>query len=213
MRTSEKKGQRMRQALNGSRKTTLILLLCAVLLIGVSLAYLLTRTNTLTNAFTFGKPKIDIEEDFDGWNHKKVKLENVKGPDAVPGVVRAMIIPVLKDKTTGQTTGGAMGPLADPGGGNKVVMGDLTFELASDWAAHWFYKDGYFYYRKVLAPGEQTPNLLLSVYLTVDTPAIREKYVNTDVTVEVFADILQAEGGAPGQAWGVTVSGGIVSYP
>jgi len=189
------------------RNLILAITLCGLLLAGGSLAYMAAAMAPLTNPFTFGTTEIDIDEDFDGWDLKEVCLVNVAGEGRVPGVVRALLIPVLKDADSGRTIGGDMGPLSDPTGGTELVLGDLTFELDPDWETNWFYKDGYFYYRTVLQPGETTAPLLHRVRLTDDTPAMREKYADITITVEVFADILQAAGGAASQAWGITVTG------
>ena len=204
----KEKAQRKSRLLGGKqRKIVLVLLLCGVILVGSTWAYMKRVTNTKLNPLTFGEIEPDIEEKFLGWDVKEVKLVNVDGSGRVPGVVRAMIIPVLKDKTTGLTTGGDMAALSNPTGTTQVVMGDLTFKLVADWETHWFYKDGYFYYRTVLQPGEKTTILLGRVILTSDTPEMREKYKNITVTVEVLNDILQAEGGAASAAWGLTVNG------
>lgn len=181
-----------------------------IFLIGATIAFQHAITVTATNPFTLGEVTVTIKEEFDGWDTKKIYLTNDKTENSVPGVVRAMIIPVLKDTQSGNGLGGSLEALSEPVN-NEMVVGDFTFYFASDWYANWFYKDGYFYYRKVLEPGETTTQLLDKVALTEDTPEKQSEYAGITVEVEVLADILQAEGGAAADAWGVIVNGNTVS--
>ena len=178
--------------------TWLLAALSGVLLVGVTFAYLSAMTDPKENPFSFGKIKIDIDEDFDGWVTKEVRLTN-DGEDNVPGVVRAMIVVQLKDEN-GDGINGDFDP-------------DNEIELVYDanWATYWFFKDGFYYYREVLDPGVTTEPLLSKVQLADDTPDMREKYKDVTVEVVVMADIIQAANGAPEAAWGVYVTGTTVS--
>lgn len=177
--------------------------------------YLTHITNSVTNAFSVGSTSIEIVEpgvDSDsvswGESSKPVYLKNPESKDSIDGVVRAMVVPRLVDKETGQETGGSLGALGEPSG-NALVMGDITLHFAGDWSSNWFYKDGYFYCRKVLKPGETSPQLLSG--LTLTDPAKAGDYQGLTVKIEVLADILQAGGTAPQTEWNVSVSGDIVS--
>lgn len=181
-----------------------------IFLIGATMAFQHVITVTATNPFTLGEVSVEIKEDFDGWKMKKVYLTNVLTESSVPGVVRAMIVPVLKDTQTGNGLGGSLEALSEPVD-NKMVVGDFTFHFANGWEANWFYKEGYFYYRQVLKPGETTTQLLDQVSLTEDTTEKRDEYKGVTVEIEVLADILQAEGGAAEDAWGIKVNGNTVS--
>ncbi len=180
----------------------------------VTLMYMTALTPTVTNAFTIGSASVVIEEpeiDPDqvewGADSKPVILENPAGEDRVPGIVRAMLIPGLKDEE-GNAAGGNLGTITQPSG-NTMVLGDITLHFADDWSSHWFYQNGYFYYRKVLNPGEKTTKLLSGVTLT--NGSLSDPYVDSGkvtVTIDVLADILQTAGNAPETEWGVTVGSG-----
>ncbi len=187
-----------------------ILLLVILISISSTTGQLNTRTEDLDNEFAFGKTGVTVEENFDGWDVKEVSLTAEAGADCVPGVARARLMPYVLTESGGYTPS-YLGELPAAITGNDLVMGDITLNLASDWSDNWFYKDGCFYYKKVLAPGETTALLLQKVSLTEDTPAMREKYGDAEIKVEVIAEILQAEGGAPASKWGVTVTGNTVS--
>ena len=120
-----------------------------------------------------------------------------------------MLVPYILD-SDGNYISCDLGGLSAPVG-NKMVLGDLTLEFASDWSTNWFYQDGYFYYKKVLNPGESTTMLLSKVSLTSNTAEMKKKYADTEIKIEVMAAILQAEGGAPEAEWGITVTGTAVS--
>lgn len=189
---------------------TIVLTLLAAM--GVTAALLNTRTETVDNAFNFGQTKVTVveNEDYD-WNKKEVRLTAASGADYVPGVVRAMIVPYVLD-SSGNYISADLGDMPETITGNTVVLGDITLELAGDWSTNWFYKEGYFYYQKVLKPGQTTELLLNKVSLTdSDTADMGEKYADTKIKIEVMAGILQAEGGAPEAEWGVTVTGNTVS--
>lgn len=210
-----KKSQVRRRHHKRRRRTVGIWLKLPMLLVGVlaivgTVMYLTTQTVELTNAFTVGKNTIqivepDINPDAVEWGSemKPVKLRNPGEADNAPGVVRAMLIPYLTDADTGDRLGGDLGGLTEPVG-NTMALGDVTFHFANDWSNNWFYMDGFFYYRKVLSPGEETTKLLTGVTLS---DAKAGEYTDKRVKIDVMADILQTEGDAPSTEWGVTVSG------
>lgn len=204
---TEKVKTRRRKRLLFTAGSVILILLIAM---DVTVALLNTLTGTVDNEFKFGQTKISVNEDFDGWDKKEVRLTAASGDDYVSGVVRAMIVPYVQDQS-GNYISADLSAMPESITGNTVVLGDITLELDTNWNTNWFYKDGYFYYNKVLAPGETTELLLQKVSLTSDTTAMREKYTDTDIKIEVMAGILQAEGGAPEVEWGVTVTGNTVS--
>jgi len=195
-------------------KYTALITLCALLLIGGTLAVLTAMTNEVINPFTFGNIDIKIDEDFTPWVIKEVRLTNETGENAVPGIVRAKIVPVLVDEANPvDGRGENLGAIGAPTG-TRLPLGDFIFVFYESFAggdsANWFYKDGYFYYKSVLQPGQTTSvPLLQNVELGPDIDP--EKYEGINFNVEVLAEIVQAEGNAPFDAWGVTVTNGTVS--
>lgn len=195
--------------MRGHRKNILLVLAVVLVLaisVGGTMAYLATRTEDRGNPFAFPTAGVSIEENFDGWNIKEVQVRN---DSPVPGVVRVMLVPRVEN-AEGNYVSVNLGTMGEPQD-NKIVMGDFTLELAANWADNWFYQDGFFYYRRVLEQGGVSEKLLQKVSLTQDTPEIQEKYKDLQVKIDVQADLLQAEGGAPEAEWGVTISGDVVS--
>jgi len=177
----------------------LTVLVFVSLSINGSLSYLSNQTVPVSNNFTMGIPKVEINEpsvdpDHVQWgaNSKPVTLSvplNAGG-----GVVRASFIPMFKN---------AAGVLAQPIS-NQLVCGDITLHFTPGWDTNWFYRNGYFYYKTVLAPGQTTTMLLSGVTLTANTPEMITKYQDISVEIEVLADILQKNADTD-TLWGVTV--------
>ncbi|MCL1797597.1 MAG: hypothetical protein FWG24_04725 [Eggerthellaceae bacterium] len=182
-----------------------LVVLPLVILVGLTtLAYLSALTNTEVNVLGIGKTSVEIDERFNGWDTKQVQLTLGTGDDYVPSVARAMIVPYIMDKE-GNYIACDLDDFSLPVN-NKMDLGDVILEFASDWADNWIYgEDGYFYYRHVLFPttaanANKTSVLLTKVSLS---DAALEKYGDEAfVKIEVLADVLQAEGNGPGE-WGL----------
>jgi hypothetical protein len=200
----------------GHKKRSQILKLAVVLLVALigfsTLAFLSTLTNTETNVFGIGKTEISIDENFNGWQTKEVRLGITTDADDVASIVRVMLVPYVID-TDGNYIICDMADFSAPLN-NKMDLGDVILEFDPSWSSNWIYgDDGYFYYRYVLYPEtnyNQTSLLLTKVSLS---EAAQEKYgTDAQIKVELLADALQAEGNAPA-LWGLSadVASGTVS--
>lgn len=118
-------------------KSLLALVLVALLLtIAVSgtLAYLVDRTQTVTNTFTPTQVDIEVKDDY--------KIENVNNPKNVDAYVRAAVLVNWKL-------------------GNDVfgeVPTGYSWEIGTDWEKA---ADGFYYYKKKLPVGSVTPALVV----------------------------------------------------
>lgn len=185
--------------------TTVIILVLIVLsaIFALSIAYLSSVTNTQTNEFSIGSAEVTIDENFDGWQAKEIKLAIETGENNVPCYARVMIVPYILDGE-GNYISCDLGELYKPVN-NKMELGDVILEFASDWSSNWTFRDGFFYYNSVLYPttaggANETSLLLTKVSLSEDA---RQKYgEEAYIKIEILADILQAEGNA-GQEWGL----------
>lgn len=202
--------------MNGKLKKSHIGLIMAIALVvsfGAvgTLAYITKTLDTMKNSFNLGEttviivePSVDPSSVPWGANTKPVKLTNQAGPDSVPGFVRALLVPTIVSKENGQQTEAKLGALSEPVS-NRMVLGDIELVFVSDWKTNWFYKDGYFYYRNMLNPGESTTNLLSGVVLSSTGKA--ENFAKVDVKVNVLADIIQYGDAPAAAAWGIHISG------
>lgn len=180
----------------------------SVVLVGVTFALRDTTTNQEVNKFGVGKTSVTIiEENVDPTNppipwdpdSKHVQLQLGAGDDIVPSLVRAIIVPIVRDDATGNITEGHFGPLTEPVG-NQVEMMDIIYHFNSNWSSNWLYKDGYFYYKKVLNANEITELLLEGV--TLSGSADSAYYADKQVYIEVYADAIQSQAA---DDWGLKV--------
>ncbi|MCL2352973.1 MAG: hypothetical protein FWC55_10620 [Firmicutes bacterium] len=198
----------------GIFKKALPAALAAVLLgaaAAATAAYLSLPLDSRVNQINLGAAHVDIIEEKTpdpgsaaaGADGKHVQLSYPAGPGYVPGVARARIVPVAAEGE--YLTDGNFSEMQEPAG-DEIALGDIVIYLAGDWPQNWFYKDGFFYYNKVLYPGEITPLLVAGVDY-----ANAQDYNGVKIHINVLADILQAAGGAPEEAWGVNVNGDLVT--
>lgn len=195
--------------------TALVIFLISSAALGGTYAYLTANTTPAANDFTIGIPAVTVREPsvdpaavLWGAGTKPVTLSIPAG--SMGGAVRVAIIPMLKDSTgniISTPTGALTAPTVKAAATDAtLVLGEITLHFAIDWETSWFYKDGYFYYRKVLNEGETTPPILTGVTLTDDTAEMTAKYQDIVVEIEVMSDVLQPTNEALA-LWGVKVDG------
>jgi len=201
------------------RRLELFVILATLLFAAAAYAFFHDAAQPPPSALPFGALTVTIIENDGGpisWDRREVRLKNAN-EGGMPGVVRVMFVPQLRtageDGDAGLGLGGNFGVLRAPSDAPPaiLVLGDLTLYFAEDWASNWFYRDGYFYYRTALGPGEATAPLLTKVTLTYDSAAARQRYRDMEIRVEIMADIIQADGGAPEAVWQVYVANSLVS--
>lgn len=75
---------------------------------------------------------------------------------------------------------------------NTYTMGAVTFTLDSNWSDNWIFnpKDGYFYYKTKVAPGETTAKLLEKVSIDASTKDAMDS-AGVSLQVDVIADSIQ----------------------
>ena len=157
----------------------------ALLLIGVvggSLAYMLTQTNTIVNTFTPVNMNIEIDENFDGTTKENVTVKNTSD---VPAYIRATYTAYWKN-----ADGSVNGSKAE----YDVIIG-------AEWQQD--DTDDVYYYKGVVASGASTTNFIVKCVPTGDTPT------GCTFVVEVIAEAIQAEPiTAVEEAWKMTYSNG-----
>ena len=169
------------------KKKTLLLAVSIVLIltaaIGGTVAYLVAKTDTVTNTFEYARVPITVRETFDGASKTDVKIHNEGN---IPAYIRAKVVVTWKDATGNVRA-------TKPSGTNY----DLKINQ-SDWTE----QDGFYYCNKAVAAGQDTPVLIESCTMLGDAP---EGYT---LSVEIIAESIQAEPAkAVTSAWGVTPSG------
>lgn len=153
---------------------SLVLLVCVALLltcaVGSTVAYLVDKTDSITNTFTPAKVTTEITEDFDKKVKSSIKIHNKD--ESINVWVRVAII------------------------GNWVKDGQIVAPWTGtvdcntpDWSLE---SDGYYYYKSVVEPGKSTTELLK----TGITAEMREDGAHLEITVihqSIQSDGIDAE--------------------
>jgi len=75
----------------------------------------------------------------------------------------------------------------------------VTLELINGWQDNWIFNNGYFYYKYVVPPGQNTAILLNSI-------AVSDSSLWDIFCLEALSDAVQSEGTAASEAWGSIAS-------
>ena len=171
------------------RLTTLLLsgLLLVTLIVGGTVAYLVTQVTPVTNTFTPSHVTCQVEEKFDGKEKKDVNVTNTGDTDAY---IRVKLVTYRVNDNGDHIGGTASVPDFTPGE-NWVPYGD------------------YYYYTLSVKPNEQPAKAL------IDRIALTGSYNDADggkQVIEVMAEAIQSSPAeAVGNSWGVSISQGSVS--
>ena len=159
----------------------LVLLCCAV---AGTVAFLVTKTDSVVNTFTPSKVTTDVEEEFNGQTKSNVKIQNTGDIDAYIRV--AVIVNWADDK--GNVSGT---PVKD----SDYVM-DLNIDTGTTTNAPWFKgSDGYYYCKTAVKSVKQdtkdcyTPVLIKSCIKATGAQAP----AGYDLQVTILADGIQSK--------------------
>ncbi|MBR2730526.1 MAG: hypothetical protein IKD72_00885 [Clostridia bacterium] len=178
------------------------LLVVAALSVAVSgtLAYFMASTHSIRNDFFPARLNVVIHEDFqqiDGsYVKSNVTVENAVVPRASShAYIRVRLVPTWRDENGNVAGVPPVDLTAPPAGITAEINPDLAFD----------YVDGYYYYKEILAPGEQTTPLVRRI--AVDYAALAgTPYEGYTFELSVLAEGLDAAAGAAEAAWGVVYS-------
>ena len=184
--------------LNGENKTfrkattvVISVLLLVTVMIGGTIAFLITATNPVVNKFTPSQVSCSVTENFDGTKKTNVNVTNTSD---IKAYIRVKLV-TYRVNEQGQHIGGVAEIPAFTPGENWVKNGE------------------YYYYKLPVDPGAEPAADL------IDSNGIQLKGTYADVdggkqVIEVMAEAIQADGvDAKGNkpielAWGVDIEGG-----
>ncbi len=178
---------------------TICLLVLVAFIIG-SFAYF-NDTGKAENYASVGVFKVDLIDIFENNTltlpgdtvNKDVSMKNNGTRDAV---VRVKLTPEWTPALDGQ--------------GNERLTDAVTVNLGPDAAADWTFLDGWYYYNRILKPGEETTLLVDSLKLTaVSNDRHRTDYSGAAFDLYIDSESLQATADAAAEQWLVnyTVNG------
>ncbi len=178
----------LRRGKLGSTVVAIALLL--TLTVGGTIAWLITKTEPVTNTFTPSSVSCTVTETFEGTTKSNVNVTNTGN---IPAFIRVKLV-TYRTNDEGQHIGGTATIPA--------------FELGTGWVEH----DGYYYYTSPVQPNEKPVNDLIS------SITLQSSYNDADggkQAIDVMAEAIQSvPESAMQEAWGVTISNGTVTaYP
>ena len=167
---------------------TAVLIMAVLLLLGAAVgstvAFLTTKTDPVTNTFTYAKVSCEVTEEFKNNTKEHVQVKNTGTIDAY---IRATYVVNWVDKDGNIAA-------SDPAGYSYNV----TENPDSKWTKG---SDGYFYYTSPVAPGSSTEGRLLTC--TVISPDNPEYPLSVEVLAEAIQSVPED---AVKAAWGAGFS-------
>ena len=164
------------------RQKTLLLIMSLTLILltafGVTLAYLMTKTDSLTNTFQPSSTGIEIIEDFNSKIKENVHIKNTGDTDVYVRI---------------QLVGNWYRTITENDQNVEQLAGKSTWEVPDEFLNistndKWFRgTDGYFYYKEAIAPESITENIIDSIELKKDSDG-------TYQGLEIIAECIQSRG-------------------
>ncbi len=166
---------------------TAILLLAVILLagavIGTTVAYLTTNTDSITNTFAYAQVSCAVEESFNGTAKSNVQIKNTSN---IPAYIRATYVVNWLDKN------GHIVP-------DSAVPTTYKVEWSGATSTKWKESGGYYYYTEPVEPGKSTEGSLVGYTVTYPDPNNHEYTLQ----VEIIASAIQSQPvNAVKEAWG-----------
>lgn len=179
-----RKGSKPRVRMNRTAILFMAIIMLIGAVIGSTVAYLITKTGSVENKFTYASVSCVVDEDFDGSTKKDVRITNTGSTNAY---IRATYVVNWLDAQKNIVA-------SDPEGYSYT----LTENPDNKWTKG---KDGYFYYLSPVAPGESTLGSLLTC--TVKYPENPEYTLSVEILATAIQSVPQD---AVQDAWGAGFS-------
>lgn len=178
------KPRRSRVRMNKTAVLLLAVILLAGAVIGTTVAYLTTNTDSIANNFEYAKVTCEVKEDFDGNTKKDVQIRNTSN---VSAYIRATYVVYWADAAGNVVT---------------TVPTEYSYSMSGSPTTPWVTgTDGYYYYPYPVQPGDATTGSL--VECTWKHPDNPEYFLH----VEIIASAIQSEPlSAVQEAWGYNPS-------
>jgi hypothetical protein len=193
-------------------KVIFIFMIAILGTVGITFGLLADQTDVKTNIFVPGVLTASILENgsiasghesglaiHDNNTEKQIQVQNVLNPHEVDAYIRVVLVPVFRADEGTLSANMSLEPNSNtieilaPGGES------VTLELINGWQDNWIFNNGYFYYKYVVPPGQNTAILLNSI-------AVSDSSLWDIFCLEALSDAVQSEGTAASEAWGSIAS-------
>lgn len=188
--TRVKRGGRRRNRMSKTAVLFIAILLLISAAIGSTVAYLITRTESVENTFTPGEVSCEVTEKFENNRKENVRIKNTGNTDAY---IRATYVVNWLDSQ-----------------GNIVasVPAGYGYDPKENPDAKWQKIGNYYYYPSPVAPDASTEGSLLTCTVTYPEDVTPEY----TLSVEILATAVQSNpASAVTEAWGVKIENGTVT--
>lgn len=166
------------------------LMLLSVVTVTTSSAYLTSSPSPLENTFASPSVELDIVEEFDEVTKSDLLVQNT-GNVAV--FVRAAVL------IQAQASDGSVLNYT-PSIGDDYTMSSLGTD--------WFFKDGYYYHKNPVAPGQET-GILFAEIKALRFPLLTFEDIDYFLAADILSQVIQAlPAEAVGEAWPVSLQSG-----
>lgn len=145
-----------------------------------------------TIAFLTDTSKAEVEILFDTTT-ELLYVQDLEDALSIERQVRAMIVPTIEDangnpiaiqsEVFGQNEG-----LSRPNSEGEMIVGDVILQFHSDWENSWEFREGFFYYRELLQPGESPAELLKNATIRTGSTLV---YQDNIVIINVLKDTIE----------------------
>ena len=167
-----------------------ILLMIVIVLITItSVTAFITRSTIAKNVITFGSLKMQLLQTSLDENNNEVEVENNKDMNMT---YKSTFSRIVKIKNLGKHSFFARISLNVIGiDTNNMKFDANQFVTYNINTKDWIYKDGWYYYKKVITQDEMSSNLLTEINFNVNE--ITTHYPNSKVKLDINAEAVQAE--------------------
>lgn len=176
-----RKGSKPRVRMNRTAVLFMAIIMLIGAVVGSTVAYLITKTGSVENKFTYASVSCKVEENFNGSTKENVRITNTGSTNAY---IRATYVVNWLDSATGNIV--------------TSVPEEYRYDLKENPGGEWTKMGDYYYCLSPVAPGKSTPGSLLTCKVTYpDNPKYR-------LSVEILATAIQSTPAkAVKEAWGV----------
>ena len=186
-------GRHMKSKIKNNQKSIIMLVALVLILtvsVGGTLAYLQTKTDSVTNTFTPSKVTVYVDEEYNGSTKENVKIKNTGDTEAW---IRAVVVVTWQD-----VNGNVYGQ--QPVEGTDYT---INYNLNDGWVKG---ADGFYYWNKPVLSDDEAPNncstgVLISSCTANDTVTVDDTtyYLN----VEILGSGIQSKPAEAVDSWDV----------
>ena len=177
------------------KKRIIIIFLLTIIIVLLSIASIVafvSRSTIAKNVITFGNLKMQLIQTTLNENNQEVEVENNENLNITnkPNLSR-----IVKIKNLGKHEFYARVSLHLIGVDEKNQEFEANNYVSYDINTEdWIYKDGWYYYKKIVKQNEFTSNLITEI--DFDVNSITSKFYNAKFKLDINAEVVQAENNA-----------------